>query len=314
MTNDEIFQATNTALQGVDVMAAAAANSRGRKWAEKQAKIQREQNLADWKMQNDYNSPTAQMARLKEAGLNPNLVYGKGADNTAAAVSSATQARHEEKSPNFGAMGDSLFRYQDTALKNAQTDNLKTQNTVLTQQVVESQAKTAGELIRNAKTDQERVQAAEMFGRTLTNADLMAEKLRNDLKLFPGQFDAQQEDLRQKRLQTGIMANKEERDAAAATSSLREAAERILTMRNDRLNKNAVTDRQIDQMDIEKVIKQNESIIKQFDADMVRRGIRPGDAQWYRALDELLRAFGRDAPGVPGKIKQGLKEDKWGIF
>lgn len=57
----------------------------------KQNKIQREyeqqtyeKNKRDqldfWHMQNEYNSPQAQMQRLKDAGLNPNLVYGNGAD------------------------------------------------------------------------------------------------------------------------------------------------------------------------------------------------------------------------------------------
>lgn len=36
------------------------------------------QNLKMWNMQNAYNDPSAQMARLKAAGLNPNLVYGGG--------------------------------------------------------------------------------------------------------------------------------------------------------------------------------------------------------------------------------------------
>ena len=31
-----------------------------------------------WHRQNEYNTPSAQMARLREAGLNPNLVYGSG--------------------------------------------------------------------------------------------------------------------------------------------------------------------------------------------------------------------------------------------
>lgn len=35
-------------------------------------------NVEMWKMQNEYNSPKAQMQRFKEAGLNPNLIYGKG--------------------------------------------------------------------------------------------------------------------------------------------------------------------------------------------------------------------------------------------
>lgn len=34
--------------------------------------------LEMWNKSNEYNSPQAQMARLKQAGLNPNLVYGSG--------------------------------------------------------------------------------------------------------------------------------------------------------------------------------------------------------------------------------------------
>lgn len=36
------------------------------------------QNLKMWNMQNAYNDPVAQMQRLQNAGLNPNLVYGGG--------------------------------------------------------------------------------------------------------------------------------------------------------------------------------------------------------------------------------------------
>lgn len=51
----------------------------------KMAEYQWQKNMEAWNMQNEYNSPTAQMERLKAAGLNPNLVYGNGADNTAGA-------------------------------------------------------------------------------------------------------------------------------------------------------------------------------------------------------------------------------------
>lgn len=43
-----------------------------------------EQNLRMWHMQNEYNSPASQIARLRAAGLNPNLIYGSP-DNTAQA-------------------------------------------------------------------------------------------------------------------------------------------------------------------------------------------------------------------------------------
>lgn len=39
--------------------------------------------LKMWNLQNEYNTPLAQMDRLRAAGLNPNLVYGGGMNNTA---------------------------------------------------------------------------------------------------------------------------------------------------------------------------------------------------------------------------------------
>lgn len=45
---------------------------------------QNEFNLQMWNMQNEYNSPAAQMKRLEEAGLNPALMYGQGSTGNAA--------------------------------------------------------------------------------------------------------------------------------------------------------------------------------------------------------------------------------------
>lgn len=56
---------------------------------------QRDDAIAAWNMQNDYNSPTAQMARLKAAGLNPMLVYGSGdvTGNTSGSISGLPEGR-----------------------------------------------------------------------------------------------------------------------------------------------------------------------------------------------------------------------------
>ena len=40
-------------------------------------------NVEMWNMQNAYNAPKQQMSRLQEAGLNPNLIYGKGTPGNA---------------------------------------------------------------------------------------------------------------------------------------------------------------------------------------------------------------------------------------
>lgn len=44
-----------------------------------------------WEQSNQYNSPQAQMERLKQAGLNPNLIYGSG--NVSGNTTQATQPK-----------------------------------------------------------------------------------------------------------------------------------------------------------------------------------------------------------------------------
>lgn len=61
------------------------------------AKQQQEWNIDLWNMQNNYNTPAAQMQRYKDAGLNPNLIYGSGSGSSgnATAVSTVAPARME---------------------------------------------------------------------------------------------------------------------------------------------------------------------------------------------------------------------------
>lgn len=48
------------------------------KFAAKQARLAYKRNIKMWNLQNEYNTPSAQMERFKQAGLNPNLIYGQG--------------------------------------------------------------------------------------------------------------------------------------------------------------------------------------------------------------------------------------------
>lgn len=76
-----------------------------------------------WGAQNAYNHPSAQMERLREAGLNPRLMYGNGPMNTG-------QARELPKynSNNLHAdipapqVSNLIQDYQDIKLRQAQTD------------------------------------------------------------------------------------------------------------------------------------------------------------------------------------------------
>jgi len=51
---------------------------KNRDFAKKMSDLQWSRDQMMWDMTNQYNSPQEQMARLKAAGLNPNMVYGQG--------------------------------------------------------------------------------------------------------------------------------------------------------------------------------------------------------------------------------------------
>ena len=75
---------TQLASQGINAFSTSSMNRKTREWNEAMYQKQRQDALDDWNRQTLYNSPIEQMKRLKEAGLNPNLVYGSGQARTPA--------------------------------------------------------------------------------------------------------------------------------------------------------------------------------------------------------------------------------------
>lgn len=75
-----------------------------------------------WHLQNAYNHPSQQMARLQEAGLNPRLIYGgspSGASGSAGAVAPGKAERYDY------SVGDPISAFQNTRMITAQTQNLQ---------------------------------------------------------------------------------------------------------------------------------------------------------------------------------------------
>lgn len=64
-------------------------NALSREWNLELAKKQNAWNRDQWERENAYNSPAAQVSRLKAAGLNPALMYG-GVDNASASSPAMT--------------------------------------------------------------------------------------------------------------------------------------------------------------------------------------------------------------------------------
>lgn len=98
-------------------------------YSRKAASKANDYNFGMWQAENEYNKPINQMARLEEAGLNPNLVYGGGATT----LSARSQGAHEavQRAPDIlGAVG----AYQDIKQKDAQTENIKAEKDNIIQQ------------------------------------------------------------------------------------------------------------------------------------------------------------------------------------
>lgn len=114
--------------------------------AKKAASLQNEYMYSLMQYQNDYNTPKNQMARLKDAGLNPNLVYGSGGTTTLSASGSAPSVGFGRY--NFSKVADLLEMHQREAqIKNmqAQYDNIKAQNASIGAQtkLIKAQTRTA---------------------------------------------------------------------------------------------------------------------------------------------------------------------------
>lgn len=89
-----------------------------------------------WNMNNAYNHPSAQMARLREAGLNPALMYGQGTTGNAPGFPRPEKEFQAE-------IGNPLADIQNTRIQNLQADNLRAQNTVLQNDAIKKASESA---------------------------------------------------------------------------------------------------------------------------------------------------------------------------
>jgi len=114
-------------------------------------------DLEQWNRANLYNAPTEQMARLRQAGLNPAMIYGSGGAKTVAAQLpkyQAPRANYTSEGPfNLGqAIGafQSMKRMDaEINLVKAQTDNTKQMELNHAVNRALTVAKTTGEGFKN---------------------------------------------------------------------------------------------------------------------------------------------------------------------
>lgn len=121
-----------------------------------------QQQIDMWNRQNEYNTPTAQMSRLRDAGLNPHLVYGNGVTgNNAGSTPTPHLAQMEAPRQEalrygdaFQGLAEGMMNYY--AMKNAQKDlEVKEAN----KEVLETQAAATSVKARKDIADMIKIQS-----------------------------------------------------------------------------------------------------------------------------------------------------------
>lgn len=253
-------------------------NKLSRDFALRMYQMQRDDSLQFWGMQNEYNSPEAQMQRFRDAGLNPHLVYSQGNPGNAAQIETPNVQRPDFVNPQFGdaivngAMSTISALY-DLEMKQAQTDNLKAQNSVI-------------------------MQDAMLKGVQIAAGQVGTERARFDLDFAKDMrsinADAQRLAVRKTEQDIMLASRRDLRDAVMSSANVNEIAARIESMfvRNQseklqQVNTRAERDRIIaDTQRIRKSIRlmSQEGIIKQLDVELAKNNIRAGDPVWYRSM------------------------------
>lgn len=260
---------------GIDAFATGNQNRKSREFSEKMYDKQKADNIAFWSMQNDYNSPQAQMQRFQDAGLNPNLIYGQGNSGNSGAISTPDVQAPQFRSPEFGrgvqlaglTFMNSMY---DLDIKQAQLDNLKAQNSVIVEDAMLRRAQTAA---------------------TDVNARRGEFNLDYESELRPISAESRREQLRQLKTNVDLSINEDARRAIANSTSVQEAAERILSMRAERTTipfrrgqmaaGTAEAYERIRQM-------QKDGTLKDLDIALRKQGINPQDPMWSRIVGRVL--------------------------
>lgn len=99
---------------------------------------QNQQQIDFWKMNNDYNTPFAQRARLEQAGLNPDLMYAGSGSVTSSQMpgAAAGSAPNVDYGDTSGAFANGIRLAQQASLIDAQISKIEAENKLLAEQAL----------------------------------------------------------------------------------------------------------------------------------------------------------------------------------
>lgn len=253
----------------------------------------RQDALADFNMQNQYNSPAAQMQRFKDAGLSPHLIYGQ--TNTAQAVRTGTLGSPSAKAPNVTApqvdnrllsQGLSLEPYFNAMAQQVSIDNTKAATDKLKVDSILSQMKSLTE-VYNAMGKKNTALKISLEHEILANSKLMKAE-REGLINSKMKSDIQFTDDENKRKEAKLSI-----DRALANGQLKLMKEQILKSASER-NKNQYEIKRIESALESENLKRK---LMNIEIEVRKMGMNPNDPFWQKILGNVMQQAA-DAVGL----------------
>lgn len=155
-------------------------------WQSQENEKAYQRNLQMWNLQNEYNSPTQQMARLRSAGLNPNLVYGNGVTGNSAGSAPQYQPadiKRAELSPYRGwnqGLSDAVSNFLAYRSNRAQVENMEAQNSLIRQQTATEATRQANIAASTARSEFDLSQANRLKDVSVSMAEAQMNKAQHD--------------------------------------------------------------------------------------------------------------------------------------
>jgi len=156
-------------------------NAQNKKFSQQMYDRQRADALTDWDKQNKYNSPSQQMQRYKEAGLNPNLIYGQMSNSPT--IRSTDMKQPDFVAPKLQNTGQVMNNYLDLKLKEQQLSNDKQAGELLRQQTRGKELENQNVIDQSPYIAEERFQRSRLTGKQVDSImeDISNKKLMNPL-------------------------------------------------------------------------------------------------------------------------------------
>lgn len=267
--------------QGLNIWQNERQNRLSREFSREMYNRQFRDNISFWNMQNAYNSPEAQVARLKAAGLNPALMYGgkgggmAGASGNAGPIHTQKAMAARFEPTNFNNLSRLIADMQGSNLLRAQERQI------------------------DSKTLLNLRQAA-LVGTEKDTADF---ELGKASELRQTSIDMQREILQNLKARTKTELDRNEREKALTANTILQGAEKVLNMQEDRIRSQA--EREKIKATIA-VLKQDERI-KKAEAELRQVLMSFNDDAKSRIIGTIIKKIIEQQGGVDKTAEEIVK-------